>query len=58
MLVSFQAIPEIQNLVDHTLKLPEDASERKITSRKLILGSNQKSKSIFFTKKHESLNIL
>jgi len=44
MLVSFQAIPEIQNLVDHTLKLPEDASERKITSRKLILGSNQKSK--------------
>jgi len=51
MLVSFQAIPEIQNLVDRTLKLPEDASERKMASRKLILGSNQKSKSIFFNKK-------
>jgi hypothetical protein len=51
MLVSFQAILEIQNLVDHILKSPEDVSERKINSKKLIQGSNQKSKSIPSTNK-------
>ena len=47
-LVLFQAKKEIQSLVDLILKSPEDALVKRTNSRKLILDSNQKSKSIAF----------